>query len=114
MKKAVLFLCISILFGNISHLSAQCYGTIHYDQSSSANGNSSFSISTTFCNELILISYDGWTGPGAGPVKVDGNAATHINTANVNLLTPSSGAAEVYAYMLFYGDIFPLRPEHCK
>ncbi len=99
MKKSLLLLCVSIFFGGAGLLKAQCYGTIHYDQSSSANGNSSFTISTTFCNELILISYDGWVGPGTGPVKVDGNAATHLATANVNLLSPSSGAAETYAYI---------------
>jgi gliding motility-associated-like protein len=99
MKKALLIISSVILSGLSSMVNAQCYGTVHFDQSSSANGNSSFSISTTFCNELIMIAYDGWRGPGAGPVKVDGNNATHINTANNNVNFPSSGAAETYAYI---------------
>lgn len=102
MKKALLFLCISILFGNISRVNAQCYGVVTLDQSLTANGSSSFSISTTFANELIMISYDGW-GPydtGMGPVTVDGFPATKIALETELPWIPSgnSGTAETYAY----------------
>src|ERR1700722_4111695 len=95
MKKTLVLLLSLLLLGSMSILKAQCYGVVHYDQSVSANGNSSFDISTTNCNELIMISYDGWPGPGTGPVTVDGNNATWINTAFVYFYA----VAETYAYI---------------
>ncbi len=41
-------------------------------------GNTSFSITTTNPNELIMIAYNGWNGPAQDPVTVDGFNATHI------------------------------------
>jgi hypothetical protein len=86
MKKILLIVIISLWGATISSLKAQCYGTVNFDVSATAGaianfGNSSFDITTSFCNELILISYDGWNGPGRGPVTVNGNPATYINNA---------------------------------
>ncbi len=96
LKKLSLLLFFTLLFGSTSLLKAQCYGTVVYDQSVNFNGASSFNISTTVCDELIMISYDGWSRPGTGPVTVDGFPATWIATAfNGN----NSGVAETYAYL---------------
>ncbi|HXB12878.1 MAG TPA: T9SS type A sorting domain-containing protein [Bacteroidia bacterium] len=94
MKKTIAILFIVLLSGIGSQLKAQCHGTVHFDAADTAGGDSVFTISTSFANELILISYDGWIGPGKGPVTVDGNPATHIITVD----TSNSGVAEVYAY----------------
>ena len=94
MKKRLLVLLFSIFLGSFSFLSAQCYGVVHYDSTGAANGSNTFNIVTSNPNELILIAYNGWDNPGAGPVKVDGNAATHINTAHV----ANTAVAEVYCY----------------
>src|SRR5579863_4334908 len=99
MKKVLLFLCLVLLFENSSLLRAQCFGTVHFDTSAIAGvvsnaGNKKYTITTKHNNELILLSYDGWNGPGSGPVKVDGNNATQINTAFAN----NTGSADVYAY----------------
>jgi len=64
------------------------------DATANANGASTFTITTTHPNELIMIAYDGWNGPGSGPVKVDGNPATLLTTAN----TGNSGTAMTYYY----------------
>ena len=94
MKKIVLIVLAIIFWESPSLLKAQCYGTVVYDQSANASGGSTFNITTTNANELILITYNGWPSPGAGPVTVDGNNATHINTAHVS----NSAVAEVYCY----------------
>ncbi|HXB12369.1 MAG TPA: PKD domain-containing protein [Bacteroidia bacterium] len=96
LKKLSLLLFFTLLFGSASLLKAQCYGTVVYDQSVNFNGASSFNISTTVCDELIMICYDGWSRPGTGPVTVDGNPATWINTAFNGI---NSGVAETYAYL---------------
>jgi len=98
MKKILLVFGVFILV-SVSALKAQCYATIKFDTAVSAGvvsncGNSTFNITTLYSNELILISYNGWNGPGSGPVTVNGNAAIHIATAN----NGNSGSAEVYAY----------------
>jgi gliding motility-associated-like protein len=93
MKIKIPVLIFVLLFSGNYILIAQCYGVVNFDQAVSANGTSSFDISTTYCNELIMISYDGWAGPGTGPVTVDGNNATLINTSN-----SGNGTAETYAY----------------
>ena len=105
MKKILFLLFTTLFFGSVSGLKAQCYGNVNYDQEvaavpTSSNSNS-FTITTTHCNELIMISYDGWdrTTIGTGPITVDGNNATWINTANSLLNPPSTGAAETYAYI---------------
>jgi hypothetical protein len=95
MKKTLLLLLASFLLAAPSIVKAQCYGVVHYDQSSTAAGNSTFTINTTNSNELIMIAYNGWFGPGNGPVTVDGNAATHINTAH----TSNDACAEAYCYV---------------
>jgi len=94
MKKIVFFLFAVFILGNNTLIKAQCYGVVHYDQSATANGLSTFTINTANANELILIAYNGWPGPGSGPVTVDGNPATHINTAH----TSNDACAEVYCY----------------
>ena len=102
MKKLLLLFCLTLFLGGItSHIQAQCYGTVQFDNSVTAGangfplfGNSSFDITTSYCNELILISYDGWNGPGIGPVTVNGNPATYVNNAT----NGNSGTADVYAY----------------
>src|SRR6185312_11653298 len=77
-------------------LKAQCGGKVLLDTSASAHvASNNFNIVTNYSNELIVISYDGWNGPGKGPVTVDGNPATHIATAwDGN----NSGTSEIYAY----------------
>ena len=95
MKKTLALLFVVLLIGVTSLLKAQCYGTVHYDNAVNANGNSTFNITTSHCNELIMISYDGWRGPGSGPVTVDGHPATWINTAFVYFYA----VAETYAYI---------------
>lgn len=92
--KKILLITGALFFGSISLTKAQCYGTVHLDDTANAKGASTFTINTTNPNELILIAYDGWSGPGSGPVTVDGNPATHIVTAD----TSNSSTAEVYAY----------------
>ena len=89
MKKIILsFLFLLCTF----FLSAQC--TVVLDAVANANGANAFAITTTKPNEIIMISYDGWNGPGSGPVTVDGFAATLVSIAN----NGNSGTAEVYAY----------------
>src|SRR5580698_6623260 len=100
MKKALLLLSLSLFIGNITQIKAQCYGVVTLDQSLTSNGTSSFNISTTFANELIMISYDGWGAydTGMGPVMVDGNPATKIATETYLPWPPgNSGTAETYA-----------------
>src|ERR1700677_2096083 len=105
MKKTLPLLLITLLFLNNSILKAQCYGNVNFDQAvasvPTSSSTNSFTINTTHCNELIMIAYDGWARStiGTGPVTVDGNNATWINTANSLLNPPSSGAAETYAYI---------------
>ncbi len=99
MKKILLLLCLLLVSATITLLKAQCFGTIIYDTSAIAGtvanaGNTTYTITTAHNNELLMLSYDGWNGPGSGPVTVDGNPATHINTAFEN----NTGTAEVYAY----------------
>ncbi len=95
MKRILLLLPVAfMMFGQSTLLRAQCHGTVHFDASVNAAGASTFNITTANPNELILITYNGWNGPGTGPVTVDGNPATHINTANI----ANSATAEVYAY----------------
>jgi len=94
MKKTLPLFVFLFLFWNIHFLKSQCYGYVKYDVSVNANGSSTFNITTTHANDLILIAYDGFSSPGAGPVTVDGNSATHLATAN----TGNSGSSEVYYY----------------
>jgi hypothetical protein len=94
MKKLLLVFTLFLLFGSASNLNAQCYGTVNLDQSVSGNGISSFDISTTFGNELILVSADGWPGPFSGSVTVDGNPATFVNSA----INGNSGETSVWCY----------------
>jgi len=91
------FIGVLLLFflGNSLRVEGQCYGTVNFDDASNANGSNTFTINTSYCNELIMISYDGWMGPGSGPVKVDGTPATYINTAFVYYYA----VAETYAYI---------------
>ncbi|HEY1645578.1 MAG TPA: hypothetical protein VGF75_04325, partial [Candidatus Saccharimonadales bacterium] len=97
MKKIILFfLVLSSILINPFALKAQCHDTVHYDASAGANGSSTFNITTANPNELIMIAYDGWPSPGTGPVKVDGNSATHIATGFDN---NNSGIAETYGYI---------------
>src|SRR6185312_4152502 len=96
MKKGLLAIALLILsFGSVSNVNAQCYGTVMLDTFATANGSNTLYINTARCDELIMITYDGWQGPGSGPVKVDGNAATHIATAYVYYYA----VAETYAYI---------------
>ena len=68
-----------LFFGHIT-TKAQCYGVVNFDTATSAGvignaGNSTFTIPTANANELINDKlYDGWNGPGTGPVTVDGTA----------------------------------------
>ena len=97
MKKLLVFLCASLLLGNTQHLKAQCYGTVAYDASVNGNGASTFTLTTANANEMILISLDGYSSTQTadpGPVTVDGNNATLINSAMIG----NSGSAEVWAY----------------
>jgi len=96
MKRIPLLAFILFLFGETPHLKAQCYANVHFDSKADTGGahGSTFTIVTAHPNELILIGYDGWNTPGVGPVNVDGNAATHINTAH----TGNSAVGEVYCY----------------
>lgn len=93
MKKNIILLALFVL-GNIVLVKAQCYGTVHLDTAVMNNSNS-FNITTTYPNELILISYDGWPGPGSGPVTVDGNPATFIKAESAGI---AQGTVEIYAY----------------
>ncbi len=93
MRKSLLLFFGAALLGFNLQLKAQCYGTVNLDATASANANT-FTINTAFPNELILISYDGWPGPVSGPVTVDGNPATFVNSSIVG----NSGEAAVYAY----------------
>jgi len=95
MKKILLLLVVTLVFGNTSFLKGQCYGTVLFDNAVNANGATTVTITTANPNELIMIAYDGWPQPGAGPVTVDGNPATHVLTAFDN---NNSGVAETYAY----------------
>lgn len=96
MKKSLLLIAVSLLFIGYSNLQAQCGGKVLFDTSASAvRSSSTFNIVTHHPNELIVISYDGWFGPGIGPITVDGNPATHIATAWDG---GNSGASEIYAY----------------
>jgi hypothetical protein len=95
MKKNIILLFFVLFSGISSLLKAQCHGTVHFDAADTSGDTNTFTISTSYANELILISYDGWPGPGLGPVTVDSNPATHIITVNT---ATNSGTAEVYAY----------------
>ncbi len=84
MKKIITALfSLTLLIGNVLTVKAQ-YGVVHYDASVNFNGSNTANLTTTHCKELILISYDGWPGPGTGPVTVDGNNATQIAQAYIN------------------------------
>ncbi len=87
--KKLLFAFVFILSSFFSK--AQC--VVALDQTGNANGNASFTISTTFPNELVMITYAGWNGPGNGPITVDGVNATLVSIAN----NGNSGTTEVYA-----------------
>ncbi len=63
------------------------------DNAVAANGASTFTMATNFPNELVMITYAGWNGPGSGPVTVDGVNATLVSIAN----NGNSGTTEVYA-----------------
>jgi len=63
------------------------------DVAANANGASTFTIQTNFPNELLMITYAGWNGPGSGPVAVDGVNATLVSIAN----NGNSGTTEIYA-----------------
>lgn len=102
MKKIVPLLVTLFLLACTHTVNAQCYGTVNYDTSANAgssgsplSGNSTFNITTSYCNELIMIGYDGWNGPGSGPVTVNGNPATFVQSAT----NGNSGTADVYAYI---------------
>ncbi len=105
MKKALLFLFL-ILFCD-SLIIAQCYGVINFDQSVSpaptSSSSNSFTITSTYPNELIMISYDGFdygATAGAGPITVDGNNATWLNTSSHSELAGSyTVSSETYAYI---------------
>jgi hypothetical protein len=97
MVKKILIVFVLVFFsGGMALLRAQCYAVVHLDSYVDSGGatGSTFTITTAYPNELILIGYDGWDTPGVGPVNVDGNSATHINTAH----TGNSAVAEVYCY----------------
>ncbi|HEY1645549.1 MAG TPA: SprB repeat-containing protein, partial [Candidatus Saccharimonadales bacterium] len=95
MKKILFLLVASLLLGNAPLLKAQCYGTVKFDASANGNGNSTFNITTSYTNDLILIAYDGWSEPGgSGPVMVDGNGATFLVTSWIS----NSGVVQVYYY----------------
>ena len=96
MRKPLLLLFAALLLAISPSLKAQCYGTVNYDQSAQGNGASTFTISTAFSNELILISTDGWEGPFTGSVTVDGNPATQV--ASSSIPTIDGGEALVWAY----------------
>jgi hypothetical protein len=87
--KRSLFAFIFIFFSLINN--AQCI--VALDAAGNANGNASFTIQTNFPNELVMITYAGWNGPGNGPVAVDGVNATLVSIAN----NGNSGTTEVYA-----------------
>ena len=97
MKKTLLLFFGFLLFCNIPSADAQCYGTVHFDQSVAplpvSSSNISYTINSTYCNEIIMIGYDGFTftpgDTGQGPVTVDGNAATWINTSYTKQLANS-------------------------
>jgi len=106
MKKALLLLIIFFAFGNVAIVKAQCYGNVVYDQTASptptSSSSNSFTISTTHCNELIMISYDGFdfgSTTGTGPITVDGNPATYLNTSSESQGGIYVVASETYAYL---------------
>ena len=105
MKKTLTLFVTIFLLGVTSLLRPQCYGVVHYDQSATANGLSTFSITTANPNELILIAYNGWFEPGTGPVTVDGNPATHLNTAH----TSNDACAEAYCYFAATAGVHNIR-----
>ncbi len=79
--------------------SAECYGDVTYQVAVNGNGSSTFSITTTQSDELIVI----WTGGiyyTSNPpslqtaVKVDGNYATLLSTSGSSKL----GDLTLYAY----------------
>ncbi len=98
MKKLLLLSFATLLLGTGSLLKAQCYGNVNLDQSSNGFGASSFDISTTFSNELILISVDGYPGAFRGSVTVDGNPATFVNSVAHFSFFGNSGGSSVWAY----------------
>jgi hypothetical protein len=98
LSRIFILVVTTLLLVNSSALRAQCGGSVKLDQHINAGPNvSSFDISTTYPNELIMISYDGFNfgQHGNGPITVDGNPATFINMADGGY---STGGAEVYAY----------------
>jgi large repetitive protein len=94
MRKLPFFFILALLLGITSGIKAQCYGNVHLDQTVTGYNVSSFDISTTFSNEIILISTDGWPGPFTGNVTVDGNGATLLNSA----INGNSGETAVWVY----------------
>jgi large repetitive protein len=97
MRKILLFLITALLWGNYNFVNAQCYGTVAFDASANGNGASTFNITTANANEMILISLDGYGSTNIldpGPVTVDGNNATLVNSAMIG----NSATAEVWAY----------------
>lgn len=106
MKRLVCLLFVIFCLGSISQLKAQCYGNVVLDTFANAGsynnlnksayliGRDTFTITTKHCHDLIMISYNGWNGPGNGPVTVNGNPATYIKNAT----NGNSGTADVYAF----------------
>jgi hypothetical protein len=68
---------------------------ITLDQTANANGASTFTITTTNPNEIILIAADGWPGVFSGTCTVDGNPAT----LEANAQSGNSGVAVAFAYL---------------
>lgn len=103
MKKRLLpFILLFLALHSNKILKAQCYGVVTLDTAVTAGSNgfprygvTTFDIPTASDSELIMISYNGWNGPGSGPVTVDGNSATYVKDA----ISGNSGCADVYAYV---------------
>jgi gliding motility-associated-like protein len=100
MKRFLTLVLALLCIGYSSYTKAQCYGVVHFDKAATAGtnanaGNTTFTITTANANELIMIAYDGWNGPGSGPVTVDGNPATLVSSAT----NGNSGSAVTYAYV---------------
>ncbi len=95
MKKLICLIPVLLIWLGTRVNAQPCYGTIKYDTYSNANGNSNFTITTANPNELILVTYNGWPGPGTGPVTVDGNPTTMVKQVYQNWGT----TATVVAYM---------------
>ena len=66
MKKLLPLLIL--FFGYVTGLKAQC-SQVTLDASVVSSNSNTYNINTTNANELIMISYNGWNGPGNGPVS---------------------------------------------